>query len=81
MHAADDSRGIVESFAQALLSPLQHLGVFFEPFIHVAEHLSQLLLDRLRVVLHGLAQLGAQIADLLLQDEQRRIVAPLQKRL
>ena len=82
LHIADDSRGIVQTFAQTLLGLVQDFGVLFKPLVNVVEHLSQLLLDRLSVAVQDLAELSAQFANLLLHQCQRRVVSLfLEKRL
>ena len=75
MHAADDPGGVVQPLAEALLGLLQHLRVFLEPIVHVAEHLAQLLLDLPRPVIQRLADLNAQLVDLLLHHQQRPVLA------
>jgi hypothetical protein len=69
-----DNAGGGEPFSQALLRPLQNLGVFFEPFGHMAENLTQLLLNDSRIVVQDLTELNAQLIESLLHEQQRRIL-------
>ena len=77
LHVADHARSIVQSFPKTLLRLIQDLCVFSQTFVHMPDHLSQLLLDRLSAVVQGAAQLCAQFADLLLHQQHRLLVSAL----
>ena len=71
LHIADDARGIVQPFTQTLLRSVQNFRVFPQTLVHVPDHLPQLLLDRLSAMIEGVAQLRAQLANLLLHQHHR----------
>jgi hypothetical protein len=60
---------MIEPFAKILLRLLQNLDIVLQSIAHMAENLSQLLLNELRIIVQGLAQLDTELVNLLLHDQ------------
>ena len=66
-------KDLAEQVAEALVSLLHRLRALFEPVVHVAEQLPELLMEELRAAVDRLRQLAAELVDLLLDENQRLV--------